>query len=89
MATHQLGYLHQRHLHFTAHKVHEAVSRFGDFAVAVLALHFAQANACALCYLLGVVVELTLLFGHWLVVYAPVKSMPTARQNSACDLIIS
>jgi hypothetical protein len=88
MAAHQLGYLHQRHLHFTAHQVHEAISRFGDFAVTVLALHLTQANAGALGDLFRVVVEL-LLSVHWLVVYAPVKSMPTARQNSACDLIIS
>jgi len=67
MATHQLGYLHQRHLHLTAHQMHEAVSRFGDFAVTVLALHLTQANAGALCYLLGVVVEF-LLSVHWLVV---------------------
>ena len=68
MATHQLGYLHQRHLHLTAHQVHEAVSRFGDFAVTILALHLTQANAGALGYLLGVVVKL-LLSVHWLVVW--------------------
>jgi hypothetical protein len=66
MAAHQLGYLHQRHLHFTAHQMHEAVSRFRYFAVTVLALHLTQANACALGYLLGVVVEF-LLSVHWLV----------------------
>ena len=68
MAAHQFACLHQRQLHLELKQVHQALARFGDVAVAVLALHFAQANACALCYLLGVVVELTLLFGHWLVV---------------------
>jgi hypothetical protein len=67
MATHQLGYLHERHLHLTAHQMHEAVSRFGDFAVTVLALHLTQANACALGHLFGVVVKLFLSV-HWLVV---------------------
>ena len=67
MAAHQLGDLHKRHLHFAAHQVHEAISRFGDFAVTVLALHLAKANACALSDLLGVVVELPLSL-HWLVV---------------------
>jgi len=72
MATHQLGYLHQRHLHLTAHQMHEAVSRFGDFAVTVLALHLTQANACALRDLLRVVVELPLSV-HWLVVVAKIS----------------
>ena len=60
VAAHQLGYLHQRQLHFMAHEVNQAVARFGDFAMAVLALHLTQANACALGHLLGVVVKLPL-----------------------------
>ena len=68
MATHQLGYLHQRQFHFMAHEVNQAVARLRYFAVAVLALHLTQANACALGYLLGVVVEF-LLSVHWLVVW--------------------
>ena len=67
VATHQLGYLHQRQFHFMAHEVNQAVARFGDFAMAILALHLAQANACALRNLFGVVVKLPLSV-HWLVV---------------------
>ena len=57
MATHQLGYLHKRQLHFMAHEVNQAVACFRDFAVTVLALHLAQANACALRNLFGVIVK--------------------------------
>ena len=60
VAAHQLCYLHERQLHFMAHEVNQAVARFRDFAVAVLALHLAQANACALGHLFGVVVKLPL-----------------------------
>ena len=67
VAAHQLCYLHERQLHFMAHEVNQAVARFRYFAVAVLALHLTQANACALSHLLGVVVKLSLSV-HWLVV---------------------
>jgi hypothetical protein len=67
VAAHQLGYLHQRQFHFMAHEVNQAVACLRDFAVAVLALHLTQANACALRHLLRVVVKLPLSV-HWLVV---------------------
>jgi len=72
VAAHQLGYLHQRQFHFMAHEVNQAVARFRDFAVAVLALHLTQSNACALGHLLRVVVKLTLSV-HWLVVVGKIS----------------